>query len=595
MLKMLKILILFFLFTLDVFSQSELGCNYNTVDLNKNSTFLINEWKYHYGDIANGANPSLIDTSWEKITRFNFRKDKTGIHWFRTNIKLIGEINFEKEVMIWISKLPSAFEVYWDGKLIGINGKVANSKQEEIPGNYIFYKKLNKNLLTEKNHCLAIRASNFNGELILGRNTSFFTIVGYYSDWFSNYELNINRHYFSVGLLMITSILCFSLFLVVARNMSFLFLGTFCIIEISFHLSYILVNLKLVNITNADYIYFFRNISYFFEGILVNSFLIFKYKIPKKYFHISLIIFVTVISEALFRFQILNIPPHHFILYGYATGMLIYSCYLKKVGSFITFIGVFTLFILNTINIVSINFSLFGLSRLPFFLAEFAYIIFISSIIFSTALQIRKQNQEHEKAKNLSQRLEMELLKRNIKPHFIMNTLFSVISLIRKEPSKAIEMIQALAEEFQIVNKISSKKLIPIEEEIELCCKHLKIMEFRRNAKYRFETFGIDKIEKIPPMIFHTLVENGITHSYKIGENGEFKLHFKRNGKSVQYLFQNGGSKLQSIKSKSNEDIETGTGLNYVKARLNESYGDNWNMKYGLINNYWEVEINIQN
>ena len=176
-----------------------------------------------------------------------------------------------------------------------------------------------------------------------------------------------------------------------------------------------------------------------------------------------------------------------------------------------------------------------------------------------------------------------------------MNTLFSVISLIRKEPSKAIEMIQALAEEFQIINKISSKKLIHIEEEIELCKKHLKIMEFRRNAKYQLEAIGVDKSEKIPPMIFHTLVENGITHSHKIGENGSFKLYFKRNGKSIQYLFQNGGSKLKSLKSKSNEEIETGTGLNYVKTRLKESFGDNWNMKYGLINSFWEVEINIQN
>ena len=42
-----------------------------------------------------------------------------------------GNENIQDDVMIWISKLPSAFEVYWDGELIGKNGKVAQSIQYE--------------------------------------------------------------------------------------------------------------------------------------------------------------------------------------------------------------------------------------------------------------------------------------------------------------------------------------------------------------------------------------------------------------------------------------------------------------------------------
>jgi sensor histidine kinase YesM len=587
-----KSVLFLLLLTSSIISQSNTGSNIPVFDLANSSILFLTNWKYHFGDIEDGANPFLNDSSWKHINRATFRKDEKGIHWFRTNIIFYGNLNPNKEMMIWISKLPSAFEIFWDGKLIGSNGVVSYSKTDEVPGNYIYYKRLLSDLTPNAEHCLAIKASNYHGELLIGNNTSFFTMVGYYSDWFGPYSASINRHYFNIGLLFITCIMCFSLFIAVSRNMSFLFLGVFCLIEISFDITFILVNLKLINILQVDYIYMIRNLSYYMEGILVNLFIILKYKIPKKYIHISLVILVTILSGFLYEFQFLNISLHHFILFGYATGLMIYSTFTKKTGSIITLIGVLSLFILNIFNVSIQLFNIMGLTRLPFLMAEVMYIIFISSIIFSTTVQIRKQNREHEKARTLSQRLEMELLKRNIKPHFIMNTLFSIISLIRKEPNKAIKMIHALADEFHIINRISSKRLIPIEEEIELCNKHLKIMEYRRNAEYQFYTQGINSKEQVPPMIFHTLIENGITHSYKIGENGIFKLFFNENGKKIKYIFQNGGSKLKSLKTKN--DIESGTGLNYVKARLNESFVNKWDMKYGLNNGFWEVEIEIR-
>jgi len=259
-----------------------------------------------------------------------------------------------------------------------------------------------------------------------------------------------------------------------------------------------------------------------------------------------------------------------------------------------TLIGAAGMFLMNTLYMSVVIFNIFGWTRLPFLTIDITYILFILSIIIATTIQIRQYNRDHEQATTLSQRLEMELLKRNIKPHFIMNTLFSIVSLIRKDPAKAIKMVQALADEFHIINRISSKKLIHINEEIDLCRKHLKIMEFRRSAEYRFETEGISNAKQIPPMVFHTLIENGLTHSYKMGESGVFKLFINENGRNIQYKFQNGGSKLKSLKTISNNEMEAGTGLNYVKARLNESFSGRWELNYGLNNGYWEVEINIR-
>ena len=60
---------------------------------------------------------------------------------------------------------------------------------------------------------------------------------------------------------------------------------------------------------------------------------------------------------------------------------------------------------------------------------------------FSIARQFaRKENAERE-AQLKSARLENELLKKNINPHFVLNTLTSVIVWLRKDPISAIKLI----------------------------------------------------------------------------------------------------------------------------------------------------------
>ena len=95
-------------------------------------------------------------------------------------------------------------------------------------------------------------------------------------------------------------------------------------------------------------------------------------------------------------------------------------------------------------------------------------------------------------------------------------------------------------------------------------------------------------------MIFHTLIENGLTHSYKPKEDGTFKLvRLDKNG-SIQYLMRNDGSLLKRLEERSPEDIGEGMGFKYVKARLEESYPGSWCLTYGMKANQWEVVIEIK-
>ena len=63
-----------------------------------------------------------------------------------------------------------------------------------------------------------------------------------------------------------------------------------------------------------------------------------------------------------------------------------------------------------------------------------------------------------------------------------------------------------------------------MEEELSMCRAHLQIMGFRKHACFELKTEGIEGTEKIPPAIFHTLIENGLTHGYAERDQGLFIL-----------------------------------------------------------------------
>ena len=209
-------------------------------------------------------------------------------------------------------------------------------------------------------------------------------------------------------------------------------------------------------------------------------------------------------------------------------------------------------------------------------------------MIFIAGQKIMRKQKLLEETKLKSSRLENELLQKHISPHFIMNSLMSLQELIDVDTKQASEMIDSLSEEFHLLSTMSKEKLIPLSEEIEICNVHLKIMGHQQRSLFTLKTEGISGDEMIPPAVIHTLVENGLTHGYAGRENGTFILKKIEDETSVTYqLFNDGKTHSQSKSSGSK------TGLNYIKARLEESYPGKWLLKSEAVENGWEAQIII--
>ena len=109
-------------------------------------------------------------------------------------------------------------------------------------------------------------------------------------------------------------------------------------------------------------------------------------------------------------------------------------------------------------------------------------------------------------------------------------------------------------------------------------------MKFRKEVDYGFSCENILPGEKIPPAIFHTLIENGITHSH-IAKPVNMVLSYKENEEYKSYQLRT------FAQNRKKSDVNEGTGLKYIKSRLQENYGDAWRLDSYETEDGWRTDL----
>jgi hypothetical protein len=231
------------------------------------------------------------------------------------------------------------------------------------------------------------------------------------------------------------------------------------------------------------------------------------------------------------------------------------------------------------------------------FLDPSFFLLFEALVLFPLAalgLQLRAERRRAHEATLAAARLEIELLKKNIQPHFLINTLATIMEVIEREPRSAIMLIESLAAEFRILARVSGLKLIPLEQELELCRAHLEIMSRRKDARCTFVAEGVDVQSLVPPALFHTLVENGLTHLRPRAGEQRFTLRETRTAGHLCYTFTAEGEPARAKAHAGGAIHSEGTGLRYIKARLEESFSGRWTLEGAAMPGGWQTVIAIE-
>ena len=112
-------------------------------------------------------------------------------------------------------------------------------------------------------------------------------------------------------------------------------------------------------------------------------------------------------------------------------------------------------------------------------------------------------------------------LQARIRPHFLFNTLNSVLGLIRDDPKRAEAMLENLADLFRAV-MADPRALVPFSQELEMAKAYVAIEEIRFGSRLRVNWCcnSAPRHAMMPPLILQPLVENAVLHGVAPVETG---------------------------------------------------------------------------
>ena len=125
----------------------------------------------------------------------------------------------------------------------------------------------------------------------------------------------------------------------------------------------------------------------------------------------------------------------------------------------------------------------------------------------------------------------MELIKKHIQPHFLMNSLTALEELIEQSPHQAIDFIQKLSELFKQVHNLIDKRLISLSDELKYCQAYIDILNYRNGSNIALTIEGNSTSVRLPPGILLTLIENAFSHNAYQKRDDTFYISIKDSNK----------------------------------------------------------------
>lgn len=202
----------------------------------------------------------------------------------------------------------------------------------------------------------------------------------------------------------------------------------------------------------------------------------------------------------------------------------------------------------------------------------------LSSII-SHQLEIAQADRIYQLAKEA----EIKALQAQIHPHFLFNTLNTIVSLIRLHPVKARKMLISLSRFIRQNLSATTQKITTLDQELKQVQAYLSIYEERFKDKLTV-SYQIDKevlTENIPPLTLQPIVENAMMHGFKDKDKDcVLKVIIKKQNDGIYVSIKDNGKGMEEKVAEQIRqapiDSKTGSGLALynVNRRLRVLFGE---------------------
>jgi LytS/YehU family sensor histidine kinase len=195
-------------------------------------------------------------------------------------------------------------------------------------------------------------------------------------------------------------------------------------------------------------------------------------------------------------------------------------------------------------------------------------------------------------ARLMAQDAELRMLRTQIDPHFLFNSLNSISALTSQDAGAARRMTLELASFFRQSLGMEAHKKVTLGQEMVLIRHFLAIEQLRFGARLQVEELVADEALDclVPPMIIQPLVENAVKHGVgNLPEGGCVKVAVRRVGSVLQIRVENAvDADLPPPRAQG-----SGIGLANVRQRLAAAYRHEASIHWARQGDSFGVEISM--
>ena len=234
----------------------------------------------------------------------------------------------------------------------------------------------------------------------------------------------------------------------------------------------------------------------------------------------------------------------------------------------------------------------FGI-KMPIVLhATLLLLMFGANLAIFFVFRYMNEREKREALENSRLQDEIRFLKVQINPHFFMNVMNNIHSMIELDPEKAQDMTLELSGLMRYMLYEGDSNAVPLAKEISFISNYVTMVKRR---------FPVDKVQvnfdvqdtfrrdiTVPPLLFIAFVENAFKHGVSYNVQSIINIRLEEKDGKVYFTCVNSIPKTMQVQA-----APGGIGLENVKRRLELIYGSGYDLDINTDNGFYNVNLII--
>lgn len=202
-------------------------------------------------------------------------------------------------------------------------------------------------------------------------------------------------------------------------------------------------------------------------------------------------------------------------------------------------------------------------------------LIYFTSVLFYIALRYFHLQKQQQVLQKKQAEAELNLLKAQVQPHFLFNSLNNIYFYAQRESPVTAAMLEKLSQIMRYFVDEAPKDLIPLQTELLFIHNYIELEKTRMRYPLSVSIQEKGDIEQVllPPMLIIPLVENVFKHGIdKRREDNFIFIEIENTGQQLVVTVKNKIAEMRSTE-------ESGKGLVNLTSRMQLLYGNNCSLK----------------